>query len=131
MAQDIIYQSSATVKGGFFAQYASTLTGIFAGGGALRRRAALALSRKSTLALQEVMITLDGAAAGSTASKTLGRVAHSSELGGVRTIESVELVNAATAAGDITRINADILAYNSYDSTPVANGDGNPLGVVH
>ena len=127
----IIYQPSATVKGGFFAQYGSTLTGIFAGSGALRRRAALALSRKSTLALQEVMLTLDGAASGSAASKTYGRVAAAEELGGVRAIESQSLVSANTAAGDITRINADILSYGSHNSSPPANGDGNPLGLVY
>ena len=128
---DIVYQPSATVKGGFFAQYSSTLTGIFAGGGALRRRAALALSRKGMLALQEVMLTLDGAAAGSAASKSVGRVEANEELGGVRTVESEDLVSANTAAGDITRINADILNYGSYNSSPPANGDGNPLGIVY
>jgi hypothetical protein len=117
-------EMSAVIKGGFFAQYGTTLSTAHTRS-ALRRRAAFALSRKQTLGLQELMLTLDGAAAGSTASKTLSRVAAATELGGKRTVETQTLVSRATVAGDITDINADILSYNSYDSTPVMNGDGN------
>lgn len=125
--------ASATVLGGFWPQNGvSTLT-LVQDTGPGRRRAAQALGKKSLRALRELMLTLDGATAGSTAAETNGRVAHSTELGGVRTIESEELVNRATVAGDVTIVNADILELsgNTYTASPIANGDGNPLGVVH
>lgn len=120
----------ATVKGGFWpTNGVSTLTQI-GGTGHGRRTAARALASKGTLALREKMETLNGAAAGSAASKTLSRVAHSEELGGVRTIETETLVSANTTAADVTEINADVLSLSTrtYDPTPVANLDGNPLG---
>jgi len=120
---------SATVKGGFWSQYGTTMSLINAKG-PQRFRIAQWLSRKSLMALREKMETLDGAAAGSTASKTLARVEANSELGGKRTVETETLINTATVSGDITEINNDLLALSTrtYDSTPVANGDKNPLG---
>lgn len=120
---------SATVKGGFFEQYGTTISAI-AKSSSLRKRAALALGRRGGLAIRQVMRTLDGVVAGSTATKAIGRVVASSELGGVRAIESVNLVNAATVAQDITDINARVLAYTSNNTNFPANGDGNPLGIV-
>lgn len=59
---------------------------------------------------QELMLTLNGAAAGQTAAATRKRVAHSTtELGGVRTIEMREIVNRVTTAGDETQIDADLI----------------------
>lgn len=120
----------ATVKGGFWpTNGVSSLTQV-GGTGWARRRAAQALSNKGTFALRELMETLDGAAAGSAASKVLTRVAAAEELGGVRTIENETLVSRNTDAADITAINEDILSLSTrtYDPTPVANLDGNPLG---
>ena len=60
---------------------------------------------------QELMLTLNGAAAGSTASADKARVQHSTDdfgLGGVRTIEVVDPLNRATVAGDKTAIDDDL-----------------------
>lgn len=121
--------ATAQVKGGFWAQYATSFSSI-SGKGFARRMIAQLLGKKQNMALREIMETLDGVAAGSTAQKTYTRVANSTELGGVRTVETQTLVNRATVAGDVTIINADLLTLSTrtYDPTPVANGDGNPLG---
>ena len=120
--------ATATVKGGLFADVSPLVS--VQGTNSLRRIAAMALGTKSLRALREKMLTLNGATAGSTALETNGRVEANAELGGKRTIESETLVNAATVAGDVTEINADILEMsgNTYDSTPVVNKDGSPLG---
>jgi hypothetical protein len=124
---------SATVLGGFWPENGVTTLTTAHTRSSWRRRAAMALSRKATLATQEIGLTLMGIAISGTptAAKTLGRIAASSELGGVRTVEAETLINRATAASDVTDLNADLFTYNSYDGTPIANGDGNPLGVVH
>ncbi len=122
--------ATATVVGGFWPENGvSSLTQVSTTS-AFKRRAAQALSKKGMMSLRERMETLNGAAAGSAASKTLSRIAASSELGGVREIETETLVSANTTAGDITEINEDILALSTktYDPTPVDNGDLNPLG---
>ena len=119
--------ADAQIKGGLFAQYGSSLSQQ-QGVSSNRRFASMMLSRMR--GLRELMLTLDGTAAGSTATEQNKRVAAAEELGGVRTIETQDIVNRATVAGDVTTINADILALSSktYDGTPPANGDGNPLG---
>lgn len=120
--------ATATVKGGFWPEQGiNTLTQIN-GRAPARRRIAQLFNTRGLMALREVAETLNGAAAGGAALKTVARIAASSELGGKRTIENETLVNRVTVAGDVTEINADILSLTSYDSTPVANGDGNPLG---
>ena len=123
---DLVNAPVATVSGGFFAQYGSTVTGLSRG--AQRRKAAMALSRRGTLALQEMMKTLNGATPAVATSKTLSRVEANSEQGGARTIETVTLIDENTAAADITTVAGDILDYDFYDEAPVANLDDNPLG---
>jgi len=123
------FTTTATVKGGYFeVNGVTSLTQV--GRGAHRRRIAQQLAHKGMMGIREIMETLNGATAGSAASKTLGRVVASSELGGTRAIESETLVSANTHADDVTRINAQMLALSTktYDPTPVANLDGNPLG---
>ena len=95
----------------------------------IKRRIASLLARRQTLALREIMETLNGVAPGSTALKTVTQIANADDLGGARAIETVTLVNRATTAGDVTDINADLLSLSSktHDPTPIANGDGNPL----
>ena len=121
--------ANATVKGGLFAQYSATLSQQWPYH-STRRRARQALSKYSNFALREKMETLNGTAAGSAASKALSRVEANVELGGKRTIESHTFISANTAAGDVTEINDTVLSLSSktYDGTPVANLDGNPLG---
>lgn len=121
--------ATATVKGGLFAQYGATLAQQWPYS-SMRRMARMALSRYGNFSLRERMETLNGAAAGSAASKTLARVEANAELGGPRTIETHTFVSANTAAADVTEINDTVLALSTktYDPTPVANGDQNPLG---
>lgn len=119
---------SATVNGGLFDN--TTLTPI-SGRNAVRRRIAQWFGKRQVLGLREIAETLNGAAAGSTASKTLGRIEANEELGGERTIETNTLVNRATTAADVAEINAYTLAFSSkttFGASPVANLDGNPLG---
>lgn len=119
----------ATVKGGFWPENGVQSLDQISGVGFARREAAKALAKKGTMALRELMETLNGAAAGSAASKTLSRVANSTELGGVRTVETETLVGRNTTAGDATTINADVLSLNSrtHDPTPAVNRNNNPL----
>lgn len=121
--------ADATVKGGLFAQYSATLTQV-QGTGALRRIIAQMFGRKQLREQRELLLTLNGATAGSAALATNARVAASSELGGLRTVESESLVNRVTAAGDITVANEDFFALSgkTHDPTPIANLDGSPLG---
>lgn len=123
----------ATVKGGFWPENGVNSLTQISGVGSARRKAAQALAQKGTMALRELMETLNGAAAGSAASKTLSRVAAAEELGGVRTIETETLVGRNTDAADESAIDADILSLSTktYNPTPVANLDGNPLGGSH
>lgn len=123
--------ATATVKGGLFETLGLTTLTQISGKNALHSNVRMNLGRKGLMALREKMETLNGAVAGSTASKTLKRVEANEELGGVRTIETETLVNTATVAGDVTEINADILAFSTkttFGSSPTANLDGNPLG---
>lgn len=119
----------ATVLGGFWpTNNVSSLTQIN-GKGAGRRAAAMALSRKGTYGLRALMRVLDGAIAGTTASKTYGRVVAATELGGLRTTEAESLISRASVAGDITIINADVLSLSARTTlASPANGDKNPLG---
>jgi hypothetical protein len=120
----------ATVKGGFFEQYGSTLSQIH-GIGSARRRAAQALATKGLLDLRARMSALDGVVPGSAATKTYTRVVAAEELGGVRAIETQTLINRNTTAADVTMIEADINTYrtrNTFGANPPANLDGNPLG---
>jgi hypothetical protein len=115
--------ATATVKGGFWPEMGVTSLAGVSTTSHFKKRAAQALSKKGMMALREKMETLNGAASGSAASKTLSRIAAAEELGGVRTIETETLVSA--------EINEDILALSTrttFGSSPVANGDGNPLG---
>lgn len=123
-------QATATVLGGFWpVNGVTSLTQLSKG--SARRLAAQLLDGKSSMPLRQIMRTLDGAVAGSTATKTLSRIENNTELGGKRTVETETLISRATVAGDITTINADVLSLTgrtTSGSSPIANGDLNPLG---
>jgi hypothetical protein len=123
--------SSATVKGGLFeTNGVATLTGI-RGKSSWRRYVSIIMNKKSMLGIRQKMFALTGAATGGSASKTLGRVQASSELGGARTIESETIVSTNTDAADVTEIKADFLGQTSlstFGASPPANKDLNPLG---
>ena len=80
-----------------------------------RKRIAQLFQKRGALKDRELMRTLLGVVAGSTATKSYVRVAHvaNSDLGGKRTVETVNLVNRATTAGDVTDFAAKILAFDS------------------
>lgn len=68
---------------------------------------------RATRVIRELYDTLVNGAVGATAELTQARVQHStSELGGVRPIETQTLINRATVAGDAT----DLTNYLSEDS---------------
>lgn len=84
----------------------------------LSKRLAQLLNKRSLRADRELLLTLNGVVAGSAASETYKRVAHSTtNLGGVRTIETKTLLSRNSAAGDVTDINARLLAYRSTPTT--------------
>jgi hypothetical protein len=123
--------ATATVKGGFWPENGvSSLTGASTTN-AQKRRAATALATKGNRALRELAETLNGAAAGSAALKTQGRIEANVELGGKRTIESETLVNRNTTTADRDELNSDVFSLTSkttFGASPPANRDGNPLG---
>lgn len=121
--------ATAAVLGGFWPTNGVTSLTQINGKGAARRKAAQSLSQKGTYGLRELMRTLDGAVAGSTATKTYKRIVASTELGGARAVETETLVGRATVVGDVTIINADILSLSARTTlASPANGDKNPLG---
>lgn len=122
----------ATVLGGFFpANGVSTLSSAETTSSP-RRRVAQYMSDKGMRSLRAVAKALDGVAPGGAALATNARVDGSTaELGGKRVIETETLVNRVTVAGDVTAINNNLYSLTtrtSFGATPVANGDGNPLG---
>lgn len=118
----------ATVKGGFFGQYGTTYAPIQNRAGAMRY-ARQYLGDRSTFALRQLMRTLNGAVAGTVATKALTRIENNVELGGKRVVESVNLVNRATTAADVTEINDYVLSLTTKSTmASPANKDGNPLG---
>lgn len=123
----------ATVLGGLFGDSAGllTLTQI-SGRASNRRNVAIEMGKQATDSIRAVLTALVGAATGGTATKTWGQIDGStSELGGVRTINTINLVNRVTTSADVTEVTADLLTMTtrtSFGANPVANGDGNPLG---
>lgn len=122
--------ATATVKGGLFETAGLTTLTQVSTTDAGKRKAAQALAAKGQRSLRERAETLNGVAPGSAALATNKRIEANVELGGKRTIETENLVNRNTTAADQAELNQDVFALSSktYDGTPVANGDGNPLG---
>jgi len=83
-----------------------------------RKIIARMLNLKQNRKDRALLSTLLGASAGSTATATLKRVAHSvSELGGLRTVETESLVDRATTSDDDTLLTAEYLTYSSRPSS--------------
>ena len=98
-----------------------------------KRRIAQLLDQPSNAELKELMLTLNGTAAGSAAAASHKRIkageasgSFESDLSGARTVETVTDVSRNTAAADKTNIDQTILAYPLAPTTYPANGDGNP-----
>jgi hypothetical protein len=121
--------SSAVIKGGFFeVNGVGPLTPI-SGRSALRRRVAQWMSKKGMYAMREDLRTLDGAVAGTVATKTYTQIQNSVELGGRRTIETVNLISRATTAQDVTDTKADLLSLAARTTKAAqVNLNRNPLG---
>lgn len=122
--------ATATVKGGLFEQYGTTISGLGAIGSG-RFSIAQLLSRRGNLALRARLLGLDGVAPGAVVAKTIARVEANAEQGGKRTIETQTLINRATTNADVTEINNDLLNLTSrttFGANPPVNKDGNPLG---
>lgn len=84
----------------------------------MRKNIARVLNRNMNRKDRELLLTLLGVAPGAAALASYARVAHNTtELGGVRTIETVNLVNRVSAAADVTDLAANLLAYNSNPTT--------------
>lgn len=87
-----------------------------------RKQIARLLNQRQNRKDRQLMNVLLGAVAGTTATATNKRVAHSaSELGGKRTIETETLVNRASTAGDDTDLTAAYLTYRSQPTTYVVD----------
>lgn len=121
-----------SVKGGFWGDISSTYAPISSVPSALRRLARI-LNVNGMRKEKELMLTLNGATAGSAASATYKRVDDrensAGEVGGLRTIETVTAVSANTTSDDKTFIDDNILAFVDAPSSYPANGDGNPRDI--
>ena len=119
---------SITVKGGLFDGEAYSPQ---RESSKMSRSIARMLSRRGQGRIQELMLTLNGAAAGSAAAASYPQIAAPTgspvDPGGKAVIETVTQITGNTTAAQKTEIDNDILGYNSQ-STPVANADDNPRG---
>lgn len=121
--------ATAQIKGGFWEVNSVPSLVSISGKNSNRRFVSYALSRKSTYGLREIVRTLDGAAAGSAASKTLARIQNNAELGGRRTIETETLISRNTTAQDVTDTKADLFSLSARTTASFKlDGNKNPLG---
>jgi hypothetical protein len=126
--------ATATVLGGFWPNNGvSSLASIAGALGDDRKLISQMMDGRSLRSLRARIRALNGAAPGATATATVAEIDGSTpELGGVRTINTVNLINRATTSADVTEINntlADILTgLTTFGNSPPANLDGNPLG---
>src|SRR5215831_17529695 len=117
-------KATCDVRGGLHALYAATLSGIDAPVGAMEHKfAAQALAHKSDFEYRALVDALLGAAAGGTATKTYPEIAASTELGGVRPVNTINLINRATTAQDVADIKKTLttLSVNTFNPNPVYN----------
>ncbi len=101
----------------------------------LRRKMTRVMKRKSMKVINELIQTLNGTVAGSTALaqhiRVLGAQVLQNDVGGVRPIETVDLVNRATVTADETMIAALLTEQRDPSTYPTdlsGNGGGGKLG---
>jgi hypothetical protein len=116
-----------TVKSGFW----NDVYAFIDGRAPIERGIARRLNRRGMRDVRELMLELMGVAPGAAALEQYKRVTAPAAFsltafGGVRTIETTDLVNRVTAAADDTTISGRVLAYSSQPATYPANRDGNP-----
>ena len=123
---------TAVVKGGFWeSNGVANLTNVPGGRSYARRNVAQWLVGSRLMAFKELADRLNGVAPGAVASKTVPVIAASQELGGVRQVNQVSIINRATTAADVTEIDDDLYTMTNrttFGATPPINGDRNPLG---
>jgi hypothetical protein len=122
---------NCTVKGGLFAQFASTLPSIEANNIIYdHRRAAQMLAHKGDFEARTLLNALAGAAPGANAQYIYAEISPNVEMGGKRVIQQTNLINRATTAADATDIKTEIgaLSTNSHTVNQAVNKDRNPLG---
>jgi hypothetical protein len=122
----------ATVKGGFWeSNGVGSLSNIPGGRTYARRVVAQWLGGSRLLAFKELADRLNGVAPGALASKTVPVIAASTELGGVRQVNQVSIINRVTTAADVQEIDDDLYTMTNrttFGANPPINGDRNPLG---
>jgi len=124
-------KSVASVAGGLHSLYGPTLTGMGAPVNLGEHRYAQQnLAHKGDFEYRSLVDTLLGVAPGATATKTYAEISASAELGGARPIVVSNIVNRATTAQDVADIKKTLttMSVNTFNPTPVFNGDRNPLG---
>jgi hypothetical protein len=123
---------TASVAGGFWpTNGVGTLTNIPGARSFPRRFTAQMFGGSRLLAFKELIDKLNGAAPGVVATKTVPVIAASTELGGVRQINQVAIINRATTAADQQEIDDDLWTMTNrttFGANPPLNGDRNPLG---
>ena len=122
---------TADVKGGLHAGYGAVLASVEAWNKLMDHRfTAQSLAHKGDFEARALLNALIGAAAGGTATANYGEIQPSAELGGVRAVANLSIINRATTSQDVSDLKNEItaLSANTYTSSPVFNGDRNPLG---
>lgn len=121
----------ATIKGGFWAQYTGVLTSIDLATTNAKdhRRIAQELSHKKNLEARGILDALIGVAPGATALVNYPEIQANPDMGGIRPVTLVPIINRATTAADVTDMKETITTLSS-DTTMASpfNGDRNPLG---
>ena len=103
--------ATATVLGGFWPTNGVNSLASMSGESEERRAVASMLGHRRHAAHPRSLACVDWCCSWWAATKNLTRIACSTELGGVRAIETVALVNRVTTAADVTEITADFLTY--------------------
>jgi hypothetical protein len=123
---------TASVAGGFWpTNGVGSLTNIPGSRSPARRFTAQAFGGSRLLYMRELIETLNGQAPGVLAFKSSPVIAASTELGGVRAIVQVPVINRVTTAADKTEIDEDLWTMTqrtTFGANPPANLDRNPLG---
>jgi hypothetical protein len=104
---------------------------------ALRKRAALLFRRRGMRVDKELLLELNGVAAGQTALSQRTRIVATPASqsqgtsvvnGGARSIETIDEVNRTTAAADVTSLNANIFNEKRFPATYIEDASGNGGG---
>jgi hypothetical protein len=121
----------ATVKGGFWESNGVGSLASVSGENGLRSEIEAALNRQGTHKLRAILQALATSGPGTPAIKTRTRVAATVELGGLRPIETITLINRNTTPADASEVQTDLLQQStnsSFGANPPPNLDRNPLG---